>query len=120
MIPILMKQPERPDDADNPIRIVNSAACPTRLWEAFEKRFGVTLIQGYGMSEIGMPLMSSIKERKPAACGKPHRDCLVKLVDDNGIEVGPNTTGEFLMRPLKPYCMLLEYYKMPEKTVEVG
>ena len=28
MIPILMKQPERPDDAQNPVRMVFSAACP--------------------------------------------------------------------------------------------
>jgi len=32
--------------------------------------------------------------------------------------VGPNTPGEVLIRPLKPYSILLEYYKMPEKTLE--
>jgi len=39
-------------------------------------------------------------------------------VDDNGLEVGPNAVGEIVVRPLKPYCMQLEYYKMSEKTVE--
>ena len=48
MIPILMKQPEKPEDADNPVRLVISAACPANLWEAFEKRFGVKIWEGYG------------------------------------------------------------------------
>ena len=88
------------------------------LFDAIEKRFGLTLVEGYGMSEIGLPLMNTLKERKPGTCGKPWPDYEVKVVDDNGMEVGPNTPGELLMRPLKPYSMLLEYYKMPDKTVE--
>ena len=39
MIPILMKQPEHPDDAVNPVRRVVSAACPKNLWREFERRF---------------------------------------------------------------------------------
>src|SRR5208283_5004372 len=39
MIPILLKQPPRPDDADNPIRLVMSAATPAWAWAEFEKRF---------------------------------------------------------------------------------
>ncbi len=70
------------------------------------------------MSEIGIPLLNTPQARKPGTCGKVLPDYAVRLVDDNGAEVGPDTAGELLIRPLKPYCMLLEYYKMPEKTVE--
>ena len=70
------------------------------------------------MSEIGIPLMNTLKERKPCTCGKSLPDYLVKVVDDYGVEVGPHTAGELLLRPVKPYCMLLEYYKMPAETVE--
>ena len=48
MIPILMKQPERENDRDNKVRIVLSAACPASVWEAFEQRFGVRLVEAYG------------------------------------------------------------------------
>ena len=44
MIPILMKQPEKPDDQDNPIRLVLSAACPAVLWEKFEQRFDLKIV----------------------------------------------------------------------------
>lgn len=118
IIPILFKAEPRPDDADNPLRILFGGGAPMNLFEAFEKRFGVTIIEGYGMSEIGIPLINTAKESKPGTCGKPLPDYVVKLIDDNGMEVGVHTTGELLIRPLKPYCMLLEYYKMPDKTVE--
>jgi crotonobetaine/carnitine-CoA ligase len=70
------------------------------------------------MSEIGLPLLNTVKERKPGTCGKPYKDYEVKVVDDNGMDVPPNTPGELLLRTRKSNCMLLEYYKMPEKTVE--
>jgi carnitine-CoA ligase len=118
ILPILMKADPTPRDADNPLRVMMGGGAPMDLFDAIEKRFGVTLIEGYGMSEIGLPLMNTLKERKRGTCGKPFRDYTVKLVDDSGIEVGINTPGELLMRPLKPYTMVLEYYQMPEKTVE--
>jgi len=118
ILPILYKAEPKPDDADNPLRIMLGGGAPMDLFDAFEKRFGVTLVEGYGMSEIGIPLMNSIHERKPCTCGKPLPDYMVKVVDDDGREVGPNVPGEVLIRTNKPYCMLLEYYNMPEKTLE--
>ena len=118
ILPILLKADPTPEDADNPLRVMMGAGAPMDLFGTIEKRFGVTLIEGYGMSEIGTPLMNTLTERKPGTCGKPYRDYTVKLVDDNGIEVGIDTPGELLIRPLKPYNMMLEYYKMPDKTVE--
>ena len=118
ILPILFKADPKPDDADNPLRIMVGGGAPMDLFDAFEKRFGVTLLEGYGMSEIGIPLMNTIKERVPGTCGKPRPDYVVKVMDDNNMEVGPDTPGEVLIRPLKPYCIFLEYYEMPEKTVE--
>lgn len=118
ILSILFKMDPKPDDADNPLRAMLGGEAPMALFENIEKRFGVTLIEGYGMSEIGIPLMNTLRVRKPATCGRPLPDYVVKVVDDNGVEVGPNIPGELLVRHLKPNCMLLEYYKMPEKTVE--
>ncbi|MFH0729509.1 MAG: AMP-binding protein [Pseudomonadota bacterium] len=118
ILPILLKADPTPGDGQNPLRIMMGAGAPMDLFGVIEKRFGVTLIEGYGMSEIGTPLMNTLKERKPGTCGKPFRDYTVKLVGDDGLDVGINTPGELLIRPLRPHTMVLEYYKMPEKTVE--
>ncbi|MCP5101965.1 MAG: AMP-binding protein, partial [bacterium] len=118
ILPILYKADPKPDDADNSLRIMLGGGAPMDIFEDIQKRFGVTLIEGYGMSEIGIPLMNSLKVRKSATCGKPLPDYTAKVVDENGIEVGPNTPGELLIRHQRPNCMLLEYYNMPEQTVE--
>jgi carnitine-CoA ligase len=118
ILPILYKADPRPDDADNPLRIMVGGGAPMDLFDAFESRFGVTLLEGYGMSEIGIPLMNTLKERIPGTCGKPRPDYVVKVVDDDNNELGPNEQGEVLLRPQQPYCIFLEYYKMPDKTVE--
>jgi len=118
ILPILLKAEERPDDADNPIRIMVGAGASASVFEAFEKRFGVTLIESYGMSEIGIPMISTPEARRIGSCGRQNPDYQIRLVDDDGREVGPDTPGELLIRPLKPWSMMLEYHKMPEKTVE--
>ncbi len=115
---ILFKADPRPDDADNPLRVMIGSPMPKEIFEVFEKRFGVRVVEFYGSTEIGPPVMSEFWNRKISSPGRVNRDYIVRIVDDNGNDVGPNTPGELLARPLKPYSMMLEYYKMPEKTVE--
>lgn len=118
ILSILLKADPRPDDRDNPLRVLVGAGATREVYQAFERRFGVSLIEGYGMSEIGLPLMSRPGARKPGTCGKPHQDYQVMIVDDAGREAVKGEPGELLVRPVKPWSMLLEYYRMPEKTVE--
>lgn len=118
ILSILLKAAPRADDRANSLRVLVGAGASPEVYEAFEQRFGVTLIEGYGMSEIGLPLMSRPGARKPGSCGKPHPDYEVMVVDDEGRQVVDGTPGELLVRPNKPWSMLLEYYRMPEKTVE--
>jgi crotonobetaine/carnitine-CoA ligase len=118
ILPILYKAEPKPDDADNPVRIMLGGGAPMDLFEAIEKRFGLTLIEGYGLSEIGIPLMNTLRERKPSTCGKPLPDYVVRVVDEYGLELKPHQTGELLVRPQKPNSIFLEYYNMPLKTIE--
>jgi carnitine-CoA ligase len=118
ILPILLKAEPRSEDAENPLRIMLGGGCPPDLFEEVETRFGVTLIEGYGMSEIGLPLMNKLRSRKRGTIGVPAYGCQVRLVDEEGLEVGPGDVGELWVRTDRPNTMLLEYYKMPEKTVE--
>ena len=118
VLPIIYSAALGPDDSDNPVRVMVGAGARMDIFEPFERRFGVKLVEIYGTSEIGLPLMNTLKERKPHSCGKVRPDYVVRLVDDSGIEVRPHSTGELLVRLVSPYSMFLEYYKMPEKTVD--
>ncbi|WP_339863388.1 AMP-binding protein [Paremcibacter congregatus] len=118
ILAILLKAEPKDDDADNPLRVMVGAGANKEIFTAFEDRFNVQLVEGYGMSEIGTPLNTSPGDRRPGSCGTLNPGYQIILIDDQGQEVGPHTPGELLIRPLVPHSMMLEYYNMPEKTVE--
>jgi crotonobetaine/carnitine-CoA ligase len=52
MLEILMRQPERPDDAGNPLRLCYAGPAPERDRQLeIERRFGLKIVVGYAMSE---------------------------------------------------------------------
>lgn len=118
ILPILWSAEPRAEDARNTLRLMMGAGAPPHLFTPFEERFGLRLVEGYGMSEIGVPLNNSINLRRPGSCGRELPEYEVRLVDDEGVEVGPDTPGELLVRPKLFDSMMTEYYRMPEKTVE--
>jgi len=118
VIPILAKQPPKPNDLDNPVRIGLGAGCPQAVMEEVEKRFGIKCLEGFGMTEIGIPIHVRVNDRRPGSCGKPLDIYEIKLFDDQDNEVGIGEIGEIVFRPREPFVMMLGYYNMPDKTAE--
>jgi len=118
MIPILMKQPQRTNDADNPLRIALSAAAPKDIWNAFEQRFNTKIIELYSQTEGGFIINTEAQaEGKVGAMGKPSAGYDMKIVDANDQALPPGAVGELIYRP-KDNRILTEYYKNPEATAE--
>jgi crotonobetaine/carnitine-CoA ligase len=115
---ILSKQPERADDADHSVRKGWGAPAPKPICEEFERRFGVVLLEGYGMTEIGIATSNRIEERLYGSCGKPVPELEVEIHDVHGVAVGPGEIGEIVARPSLPSMLFREYFGMPEATVE--
>lgn len=116
IIPILMKQPEQSNDGDNPVKVVQSAACPANLWEAFEKRFNVKIWEGYGAVDGGGVMISNSGDAPVGSVGKPAPHMVWKLVDDNGNAVPVGEPGELISQVLDKKTGSVEYYKNPEAT----
>jgi carnitine-CoA ligase len=120
MIPILMKQPEKPDDADNPVRKIISAACPANLWEAFEKRFGLTIWEAYGAVDGGGMLIFNFGDAPVGSVGKVPVTMDWKLVDEAGEAVPEGEIGELITRnpglEKETQKKAVEYYKNPEAS----
>lgn len=114
MIPILMKQPERPDDADNPVKIIMSAACPADVWEEFENRFGVMLIEGYGAVDGGGFGVINAGNAPKGSIGKPTSP--YRLVDDDGVDVPVGESGELIFEVDDMKLRKVEYYKNEEAS----
>jgi crotonobetaine/carnitine-CoA ligase len=118
MIPILHKQPPRHDDHDNPLRIALSAAAPRTIWEEFEQRFQVKIVELYSQTEGGFLLNADAKtEGKVGAMGKPSAGFEMKVVDAQDRDLPPGAVGELIYRPAGG-AALTEYYKNPEATAE--
>lgn len=119
IIPVLFKAPPRPDDAEHGARLGIGAACPRDLWEAFEKRFGVQLLEGYGLTETGtVATCCRPGAVKVGSIGKPVSFADVQVVDALDRPVPAGTVGEIAVRPKAPFTMMLGYYRKPEATVE--
>jgi len=115
----LWNAPERPDDADNPVRTASMIPMPAAVEEPFKKRFGIESIsQGYGQSEV-MSLIARTpgREWKPNCLGEVAPGIEVKLLDDEDREVATGVPGEVCIRPLEPYTIFNGYWHNATATV---
>jgi len=91
-----------------------SAALPVKTLERWREISGHTLLERYGMTEIGMALSNPLTgERRPGSVGMPLPGVDVRLVDDAGREVVTGTPGELEVRGPSVF---LEYWQRPEET----
>ncbi len=115
VIPILMKQPETPSDRRHHVRFVFSAACPVEMWEPFEKRFGVTLYEGYGAVDGGGKGIMNLGTAPVGSLGKPANPKEVTIVDENDRPVPLGMPGELVFK-VREGKSTVEYYKNEDAT----
>lgn len=137
MLEILMRQPERPDDADNPLRLCYTGPAPERArQEEIERRFGIKVVVGYAMSESPYGLIWPRGSRPYGTLGAARQhpylgtvnEAKVVAVDGTAalagaagragrlVALGPGETGEMLLR--NP-VLTPGYLGMPEETAAV-
>lgn len=114
MIPILMKQPARANDRDNKVNIVLSAACPASVWEGFEQRFGVQLVEAYGAVDGAGFGISNPGTSPKGSIGKAAMP--IRVVNDEGNDCVPGEPGELLFKIDDPEARRVEYYKNTEAS----
>ena len=118
LLMMLWKQPERPDDADNPVRNGFGAPCPVDIWAPFEERFGVHLTEVYGMTEVAITTENRRGRRKIGTAGRESPLYHVMVVDSQDRPVPAGTAGEIVVRPKRSHIMIDRYFDMPDATVE--
>ena len=97
--------------------ITGGSAMPVEILKAFEQKFGCQVLEGYGLSETS-PVASFNqpgRERKPGSIGFQVRGCEMRLVDDDGNDVGADTPGEIAIRGEN---VMKGYWGRPEATAE--
>jgi carnitine-CoA ligase len=119
MVMMLHKQPERPDDADNPVRCAYGAPAPVAIQEPFQERFGLELVEVYGSTELCCATQNRLGVEHPrGSCGRASPLYVVEVHDGDGNRVPPDVEGEIVVRPREPHVMVEEYVGNPEATVD--
>ena len=115
--PAMLLGDERYVDPDNPLRAVTMGPVIPNLDE-FRERFGIEFVNtGYGMTEIGMPLAATADEMpSTASCGRVRPGYHLRIIDEDGAEVGVGVVGELIVETDDRWMMNAGYWDMPEAT----
>jgi malonyl-CoA/methylmalonyl-CoA synthetase len=96
------------------LMVSGSAALPVSVMEKWKNISSHTLLERYGMTEIGMGISNPYnEERKAGYIGKPLSGVKVRLVDENNQVVKRGQAGEI---QIKGKNVFLEYWNKPEAT----
>ncbi|UVO30474.1 AMP-binding protein [Bradyrhizobium arachidis] len=115
---ILLKQPRRPDDRENSIRVAWGGGAPRQNWRLFEDRFGVAVREGYGLSEAQNFTHLNL-EGRVGSIGKPAEEFESWIAGENGERLPNGTVGEIVVRPKVSRIVMQGYFQAPKLTSEV-
>ena len=101
------------------VAVAGGSALPVEVHKAFQEKFGVTILEGYGLSETS-PVASFSKpgeEPRVGSIGVPVSGVEMKLIDSewNEVEEGEDVIGEIA---IKGHNVMKGYYNRPEATQE--
>jgi len=120
---MILKQPipQSELDVQHDLRLVMYAiAVPDETWVEFESRFNVRLCDLWGMTETlaatTVNPIDGMMKRNCIGMARPGNE--VKIVDEHGIEVRPNTVGEIVVKGVPGRTIMKGYYKNPVATAE--
>jgi len=115
MMTAVFADPRKPDDADNPVRLIISSGMPKAIWEEFEQRYNVQILEFYAAIEGGMSI-KPVGVGPIGSIGKPPVTLLYRIVDENGNDCAPGISGELLFRPGDGSPAKVEYYRNSEAS----
>ena len=99
------------------VAISGGASIPAPLLDAFEERFGVMILEGYGLTETASTTTFNVsaEERRVYSVGKPIWGTQTQVWDDEGrpLPPGPENVGEVVTRGLH---VMKGYWHNPEAT----
>ncbi|WP_238487603.1 long-chain-fatty-acid--CoA ligase [Actinoplanes flavus] len=101
------------------VAVSGGASLPVEIINQFQERFGVRILEGYGLSETSPVATFSDPERdpRPGSIGVPIWGVQVKLIDaDWGTIEGADQIGEIAV---SGHNIMKGYHRRPEATAEV-
>jgi long-chain acyl-CoA synthetase len=104
-----------PDDFKSIYAIISGGEpLPGRVRETFHDRFGLTLYEGYGLTETSPVVSLNIPHsHRAGSVGQPVPGCEIKIADENGNPMPKGQSGEVWLRgPM----IMKGYFNLPNET----
>jgi long-chain acyl-CoA synthetase len=100
------------------VGVSSGAPLPAQVLADFDKEFGVTILEGYGLSETSPVACSNHLRggRKPGSIGTPIEGVEMRIVDDTGHALRTGDVGEIQIRG---HNVMKGYWNRPIDTAEV-
>jgi long-chain acyl-CoA synthetase len=94
---------------------VGGAALSMDIYNGFLERFGIPLLQGYGLTETSPVVAYNVDEitNRPGSVGKPIFQCQVRIRREDGSFAPAGETGEIVVQG---HNVMKGYYKEPEAS----
>lgn len=90
---------------------------PQVLREKFQQRFGVPLLEGYGLTETCGPITVNVPQaQRPGSVGRPIPGAEARIVDEQANPLPVGQSGEVW---LKGPMIMKGYYHLPKETADV-
>lgn len=117
---MLLSQPAGPYDTSHQIRFMVGGPAPKNIFHAFEERFHVRLVEGYGLTETATVCLLNPRDvPRPGSCGKPLSYTEVQVVDDQDQPVSPGSPGEIVTRANHPLAFCSGYFRNEDATANL-
>ena len=114
MLAVLCKLPASADDRRHSLRAVYGGGARADVASTFEQRFGVTVVEGYGLSETNTVLCNALNRRRRGSIGCPLPYAQVRIADDQGRRLPVGERGEIQVE--RNPVMMEGYFGDPELT----
>ena len=118
MVPILLALPEGQGERAHRVRVGLGPGVPATAGQAFLRRTGVRLLEGYGSTETNFVIASRPDVALTGRMGWLRPGFDARVVDADDVPVADGVAGELVLRAEAPYAFATGYFDMPEKTVE--
>jgi len=101
------------------VAVAGGSALPAEIHKQFRERFGVTILEGYGLSETSPVASFSRYGQDPrvGSVGVPIPGVEMKLINDDWSDV-KDVPGEIGEIAIKGHNVMKGYYNRPEATAE--
>jgi crotonobetaine/carnitine-CoA ligase len=119
MLALMAKRPQDEVERRNRLRFMAAAPVPEALHRPLEERFGLQIVEGYGLTETGtMACKNPVSDTRSGTIGIALDHNEVRIVGPEGDECAPGVTGEIVTRTRIPGAYMTGYFREPEKTAE--